>query len=82
MIEETAPYSWEGRRVSALIVSPWGMTSSMGVPSSRSLTAWAEEGTLEKVTELGIIASFEQEDEPTISAFYPWSAVLRLHPQE
>jgi hypothetical protein len=35
---------------------------------------------LEKVTDLGIVAAFEQEDEPTVSAFYPWGALLRLRP--
>lgn len=68
MTEEEIPRSWVGRRVEALILSPWG----------GALTAWTEEGTLEYVTDLGIVASLEQEDEPTAGAFYPWSAVLRL----
>ncbi len=81
MEEGRVPYAWEGRRVEALIVSPWGMVDSrIGTPTTRSLTGWAEEGMLEKVTDLGIVASFEQEDEPTVSAFYPWNSVLRLRP--
>jgi hypothetical protein len=84
--EERIPRGWVGRRIEALIVSPWGKTDSQfGAPTNRSLTAWAEVGVLEDVTQLGIVASFEEEgdsDDSSGSAFYPWSAVLRLRPLE
>jgi hypothetical protein len=84
--ENRIPRGWVGRRVEALIISPWGKTESQfGAPTDRSLTAWPEVGLLEDVTQLGIVASFEQEDAPgetAVSAFYPWSAVLRLRLQE
>ncbi len=82
--EEQTPHSWVGHQVEALIVSGWGMTDPQyGVPTSRSLTAWAQTGLLEDVNDLGIVASFEEEGAPTvISAFYLWSAVLRLRSLE
>lgn len=85
MVEETIPHSWEGRRVTALIVGalyPEFEDESGVTRGNASLAAYPEEGTLEQVTVLGIVASFEKEDEPTISAFYPWNAVLRLHPAD
>ena len=72
MVEGRIPHSWEGQRVEALIVSPWGPLTN------RAVTAWPEEGMLESVTDLGIVASFDDEGKPGESAFYPWSAVLRL----
>ncbi len=79
MSEQGIPDAWVGRRVEALIVQGWGMSDPRyGTPTSRSLTAWLETGTLEGVNDRGIVATFEDEDEPPVSAFYPWSAVLRL----
>jgi hypothetical protein len=70
--KQGVPEAWIGQRVEALIVQPWGTQTG-----SRSLTAWLETGVLEGVNKRGIVATFE-EDEPPESAFYPWSAVLRL----
>jgi len=48
------------------------------------LEAQERKGTLEQVTELGIVASLalvedeEDEEEKPTSTFYPWSAVLSM----
>ena len=74
MAERPAPYSWEGRRVVASILEAGGY-SQYYVPYP--LQAPEQTGTLEHVTELGILASLE-DSEATESTFYPWSAVLSL----
>ena len=73
------PHSWIGQRVAALIVTPWSPTGNHGIPTRASLTALDEIGVLDDVNDIGIAASFEEEGAPPTSAFYPWSAVLRLH---
>jgi hypothetical protein len=55
-----------------------------GFPSS--LTAEYRVGILEDVTDLGIVASLrydpkdEDDEEPPLSTFYPWSSVVWLRP--
>ena len=78
MSEPKVPYAWVGQRVEALVIQPWGKSDTYGIPSSRSLTAWIKTGLLESVNDLGIVATFEEGDEPALSAFYPWNAVLSL----
>ncbi len=72
MAGEKIPDSWEGRRIEALIMQVGG-GDSMGI--GRRLFAYAETGTLEGVYEHGITATFDDEG---YSAFYPWSAILRM----
>jgi hypothetical protein len=73
--------TWVGQRVEAVILRPWGMTDPQwGTPTSRSLTAWQDVGVIERVDDLGILASFEDKGEPEPTTFYPWGAVLSFRP--
>jgi hypothetical protein len=77
MEDRPEPYSWVGRQLVACIVVPGGFTYPLQAPE-RTLI-------LEKVTELGIVASLvdsEATEDEALSAFYPWSAVLYLRPQD
>jgi len=80
MEDRPEPYSWQGRQVVASIVEAGGYNQNH-VPYP--LEAPEQTGTLEKVSELGILASLvaDPEDE-AVSTFYPWSAVLYLRLQD
>ena len=84
MADRPVPYAWEGQRVVASILQTGGYS---GAPSYTPLPLQAPEraGTLEQVTELGIVATLalvhEEEEEPK-STFYPWSAVLSMRLEE
>ena len=73
MADRPVPYSWEGRRVVASILVTGGYSEPSYTPYP--LQAPEQAGTLEKVTELGTLASLEDDPEST---FYPWSAVLSM----
>ncbi len=80
MAEARIPYSWEGQQVETEIVGTQGVDSRYGTP--KGLTAHYCTGTLETVTDLGIVASLsdpdgEDETQPA-STFYPWSSVVSL----
>ena len=81
MAERPIPYSWEGRQVVVSILVTGGYS---GEPSYTPLPLQAPEraGTLEQVTELGIVASLEDEEDEPDSTFYPWSAVLSMRLEE
>jgi len=77
MEDRPEPYSWQGRQIVASLVSPGGYTYPLETPE-RTLT-------LEKVTELGILATLvpdPDDEKDAVSMFYPWSAVLYLRPQD
>ena len=76
MAEAQVPYSWEGQQVEASILGPvYGQ-------STLSLTGWDLTGTLEMVTDLGIVAFLSDPDDEEgtspVRTFYPWSSVLWL----
>jgi hypothetical protein len=79
--ERGAPYSWAGQQVEASIVIP-GAISSTRAPLP--MTASTYIGILEAVTDSGIVATLsdpdDEEEEPAVSRFYPWSSVLWLRP--
>lgn len=83
MAEQRLPHDWEGRQIEASIVA--ATTNKRGLPIG--LTAAVCVGTLERATDLGIVASLRyayeygqeyglKEDEEPISVFYPWSSVV------
>ena len=77
MEDSPEPYSWQGRQVVASLVVTGGYTYPLQAPE-RTLF-------LEKVTELGIVASLvdsEATEDEALSTFYPWSAILYLRPQD
>jgi hypothetical protein len=79
-VQNRVPDSWVGQQVEAQILQSGGYTGD-GVP--RPIIALYRIGTLEDVNELGMLASLsydpdDEEEEQTISAFYPWGAVLWL----
>jgi hypothetical protein len=77
MEDRPVPYSWEGRQVVASIVEAGGSNPHTYAPYP--LEAPERTGILEKVTELGILASLETgTEEEDVSIFYPWGAVLHL----
>jgi hypothetical protein len=70
--------------VSANILNAAGH-DEYGFPST--LTAEYRVGILEGVNQFGILASLwydpdDEEEEPPVSTFYPWSAVVWLRPDE
>jgi hypothetical protein len=76
--------AWIGRQVEANILNAAGH-DQYGLPSS--LTAEYRVGILEAVNQFGIMASFwydpeDEEEEPPVSTFYPWSSVVWLRPEE
>jgi hypothetical protein len=78
------PEAWIGRQVVANILNAAGHDEH-GFPSS--LTAEYRVGILEGVNQFGILASlwydpYDEEEEPPVSTFYPWSAVVWLRPDE
>jgi hypothetical protein len=78
------PEAWIGRQVSANILNAAGH-DEYGFPST--LTAEYRVGILEGVNQFGILASLwydpdDEEEEPPVSTFYPWSAVVWLRPDE
>jgi hypothetical protein len=81
---EQLPEAWIGRHVVANILNAAGHDEH-GFPSS--LTAEYRFGILEDVNEFGILASLwydpeDEEEEPPVSTFYPWSSVVWLRPGE
>jgi len=78
------PEAWIGREVEANILNAAGHDQH-GFPSS--LTAEYRVGILEDVSDLGMVASLwfdpdDEEEEPPVSTFYPWSSVVWLKPVE
>ncbi len=74
------PEAWIGREVEANILNAAGHDQH-GFPSS--LTAEYRVGILEDVNEFGMLASLwydpdDEEEEPPVSTFYPWSSVVWL----
>ena len=71
------PENWVGEEIEANLVD-----ANYGV-RGRPLTALELVGTLEGVNSMGIVASFRYPDdaeEPPVSTFYPWNAILWLRP--
>ncbi len=78
MARPRPPEAWIGREVEANILNAAGYDQH-GFPSS--LTAEYRVGILEDVSNLGIVASLwfdpdDEEEEPPVSTFYPWSSVV------
>jgi hypothetical protein len=78
------PEAWIGRQVVANILNAAGHDEH-GFPST--LTAEYRFGILEGVNQFGILASLrydpdDEEEEPPVSTFNPWSAVVSLRPDE
>ncbi len=77
------PEAWIGLNVEASIVHPVN-DGRFGLPTG--LSASLRTGRLEAVNSMGIVASLwsdpdDPEEEAPVSTFYPWSAVLFLHPE-
>jgi hypothetical protein len=84
MAGDRLPGAWIGREVEANILNAAGH-DELGFPTS--LTAEYRVGILEDVSSLGIMASLwydpeDEEEEPPLSTFYPWSSVVWLRPVE
>jgi hypothetical protein len=81
--EAEVPHNWTGRRVTAAIVQASGFGHYR---TPLPLTAVYRVGTLEAVNDLGIMATLgyydpedeEVSEEPPVSTFYPWGAVVLL----
>ena len=79
MSAERIPEGWVGQEIEAGLVD-----ANLDV-RGRPLTALELVGTLEGVNSTGIVASFRYPDdaeEPPVSTFYPWNAILWLRPPE
>lgn len=68
--ESMVPQEWVGKRVEVDLVRP-----------GPTLMGGTYQGTLNAVTDLGIVATLSTDDRPGTGArerFYPWSAVLAV----
>jgi hypothetical protein len=84
MAGDRPPEAWIGRQVEANILNA-AAHDQYGFPSS--LTAAYRVGHLEDVSKFGMVASLwydpeDEEEEPPVSTFYPWSSVVWLRPVE